>query len=154
SGQLGLLVPQPARRLGRPALAGESLFAEVAVRAGGVHAVRSAAGDDRMRRQPAGDSAAAGASAMSLPVAIVGAGLAGLTAATDVKRHGVPVGVFEAGKHVAGHARSERDAEGFTYDIGAHFITNRLAAAVGCSASCRDMPRYGETVWLRKRRYS
>src|SRR5947207_8384907 len=87
-------------------------------------------------------------------VAVVGAGLAGLTAATYLRRHGVPVRVYEAGKTIAGLARSERDADGFTYDFGAHFITNRLAAAVGCSAACRDMPRYGETVWLRGRAYS
>ena len=88
------------------------------------------------------------------PIVIVGAGLAGLTAATFLRRHGVPVRVFEAGKNIAGLARSERDADGYTYDFGAHFITNRLAAAVGVSASCRAMPRYGETVWLRGRTYS
>ena len=88
------------------------------------------------------------------PVAIVGGGLAGLTAATYLRRHGVPVRVYEAGKQLAGLARSERDADGFTYDCGAHFITNRLAAAVGVSAACRHMPRYGETVWHRGRGYS
>jgi len=88
------------------------------------------------------------------PVAIIGAGLAGLTAATYLRRHGIPVRVYEAGKHIAGLARSERDADGFTYDFGAHFITNRLAAAVGCSAACRHMPRYGETVWYRESTYS
>lgn len=88
------------------------------------------------------------------PVVILGAGLAGLTAATYLRRHGLPVRVFEAGRQLAGLARSERDADGFTYDCGAHFITNRLAAAVGVSASCRPMPRYGETVWRRGRGYS
>jgi oxygen-dependent protoporphyrinogen oxidase len=88
------------------------------------------------------------------PVAILGGGLAGLTAATYLRRHGVPVRVFEAGKQLAGLARSERDADGYTYDCGAHFITNRLAAAVGVSAACRPMPRYGETVWHRGRGYS
>jgi protoporphyrinogen oxidase len=87
------------------------------------------------------------------PVVVLGAGLAGLTAATYLRRHGVPIIVFEAGPHVAGLARSFQDADGFTYDFGAHFITNRLAAAVGCSATCRDMARYGETVWLRGRPY-
>lgn len=80
------------------------------------------------------------------PVVVIGGGLAGLTAAVHLRRHGVPVVVFEAGRHVAGLARSEVDDDGFTYDCGAHFITNRLAAAVGCSAECRPMPRYGETV--------
>ena len=90
----------------------------------------------------------------NLPVAILGAGLAGLTAATYLRRHGVPVRVFEAGRHVAGLARSERDPDGFTYDFGAHFVTNRLAAALGISSACRPMPRYGETVWHRGRGYS
>lgn len=88
------------------------------------------------------------------PVAILGGGLAGLTAATYLRRHGIPVRVYEAGKQLAGLARSERDADGFTYDCGAHFITNRLAAAVGVSAACRHMPRYGETVWHKGRGYS
>jgi oxygen-dependent protoporphyrinogen oxidase len=82
-------------------------------------------------------------------VVVIGGGLAGLTAAVHLRRHGVPVRLFESGKQIAGLARSEKDADGFTYDFGAHFITNRLAAAVGCSADCRDMPRYGETVHLR-----
>ncbi len=81
------------------------------------------------------------------PIVIIGAGLAGLTAATYLQRHGRKVRVFEAGKAVAGLARSFQDADGFTYDFGAHFITNRLAAAVGVSAICRHMPRYGESVW-------
>jgi protoporphyrinogen/coproporphyrinogen III oxidase len=93
-------------------------------------------------------------SAVERPVAILGGGLAGLTAATYLRRHGIPVRVYEAGKQLAGLARSERDADGFTYDCGAHFITNRLAAAVGLSAACRHMPRYGETVWHRGRGYS
>jgi protoporphyrinogen oxidase len=88
-----------------------------------------------------------------LPVVVLGAGLAGLTAGTYLRRHGIDVKVFEAGPHVAGLARSFQDADGFTYDFGAHFITNRLAAAVGCSATCRHMPRYGESVWLRGRAY-
>ncbi len=88
------------------------------------------------------------------PVAIIGAGLAGLTAATYLQRHGIRVRVFEAGKAVAGLAKSFRDPDGFTYDFGAHFITNRLAAAVGISSKCRHMPRYGESVWRKGRDYS
>lgn len=85
------------------------------------------------------------------PVAIVGCGLAGLTAASYLKRHGVPFRVFEAAKVIGGLARSEFDGEGYTYDFGAHFITNRLAGALGISAKCRDMVRYGESVWYRGR---
>jgi protoporphyrinogen oxidase len=62
--------------------------------------------------------------------------------------------VYEAGRHVAGLARSFSDAEGFTHDFGAHFITNRLAAALGIGNHCRDVRRYGEAVLLQGRAYS
>ena len=88
------------------------------------------------------------------PVVIVGAGLAGLTAASLLHRHGIPVRLFEASANIAGLARSDCDEEGYTYDCGAHFITNRLAAAVGCSALCQHMAAYGETVHYRRRNYS
>jgi protoporphyrinogen oxidase len=82
------------------------------------------------------------------PVAIVGGGLAGLTAANYLRAHNVPIRLFEASSRLAGLASTDFDDEGFTYDFGAHFITNRVAAAVGISAECRDMPRYGESVWM------
>lgn len=91
----------------------------------------------------------------ALPVAIVGAGLAGLTAARVLRQAGLPVIVFEAGREVAGLAKTFRDSDGFSYDFGAHFITNRLAAAIGVSSRCRDVLAYGESVYLagRARRY-
>jgi protoporphyrinogen oxidase len=87
------------------------------------------------------------------PVVVIGAGLAGLVAARELRRRGVPVLVFEAAKAVAGLAQSFRDEDGFTHDFGAHFITNRLAAALGVGAYCRDVHRYGEAVFLRGRSY-
>ncbi|MFZ0624975.1 MAG: NAD(P)-binding protein, partial [Acidimicrobiia bacterium] len=74
---------------------------------------------------------------MKHPVAIIGAGLAGLVAADELKRSGTEVEVYEAGPQVGGLGRSFHDEDGFTMDFGAHFITNRLAAALGVSASCR-----------------
>ena len=78
------------------------------------------------------------------PVAIIGAGVAGLTAANFLHRNGVPFELFEAGEQIAGLARSYVDADGFSYDFGAHFITNRLAAAIGIGAQCRDVKYYGD----------
>ncbi len=89
----------------------------------------------------------------SKPVAIVGAGLAGLTAATYLRRHGVPFILYEAGPKVAGLATSFHDPDGFTYDFGAHFITNRLAAALGVGARCRTVNYYGESVLVRGKMY-
>lgn len=89
-----------------------------------------------------------------LPVVIVGAGVAGLTAARALRRHGIDVHVFEASARVAGLASSFVDNDGFTYDFGAHFITNRLAKAVGVEQACRVVRYYGESVLLAGRSYS
>ena len=88
------------------------------------------------------------------PVAIVGAGMAGLTAANFLRRSDVPIVLFEAGDQIAGLAKSYSDADGFSYDFGAHFITNRLAAAIGIGAQCRDVKYYGESVYLRGKTHS
>ncbi len=82
------------------------------------------------------------------PIAIIGAGLAGLTAANYLHRQNVPFVLYEAGKKIAGLAASFKDAEGFSYDFGAHFITNRLAAAIGVSSDCLVVRHYGEAVYL------
>ena len=87
------------------------------------------------------------------PVAIIGAGLAGLTTARFLKQRQIPFVLYEAGSQVAGMAKSFRDDEGFSYDFGAHFITNRLASALGVGASCRLVRHYGETVALDGRHY-
>jgi len=87
------------------------------------------------------------------PVAIVGGGLAGLVAAHELRRRGIAVTVYEAGKQVAGLATSFRDADGFVCDFGAHFITNRLAAALGVGSHCHDVHHYGETVFIGGRTY-
>jgi protoporphyrinogen oxidase len=87
------------------------------------------------------------------PVAVIGAGLAGLTAASFLRRHNVPVILYEAGKKLAGLAQSFRDEDGFSYDFGAHFITNRLAAAIGVGSQCRDVRYYGESVLLNSQAY-
>ncbi len=92
--------------------------------------------------------------ALQKPVAVIGAGIGGLTAAHFLRRNGVPVMILEGGKQVAGMASSYVDDRGFHYDFGAHFITNRLAAAVGIGGQCRDVPYYGETFLVKGRQYS
>jgi protoporphyrinogen oxidase len=87
------------------------------------------------------------------PVAILGAGLAGVTAAAALRHRGVPVRLYEAGKRIAGLAASFKDKDGFSNDFGAHFITNRLAAAVGVGSRCQDVRHYGEAVLLRGKTY-
>jgi phytoene dehydrogenase-like protein len=51
------------------------------------------------------------------PVAVVGAGLAGLSCAVALHRAGVPVAVYEAGDGVGGRVRSDH-VDGFTLDRG------------------------------------
>lgn len=88
------------------------------------------------------------------PVVILGAGLAGLSAANYLHRKNVPFILYEAGNKIAGLAQSFHDEEGFTYDFGAHFITNRLAKKVGIEDKCRTVKHYAETVWLGGKSYS
>lgn len=88
------------------------------------------------------------------PIAIIGAGLAGLTAAKYLQSKNVPFILFEAGKQIAGLAASFKDDEGFSYDFGAHFITNRLADAIGVGDECLTVKHYGEVVHLGGRNYS
>uniref|UniRef100_UPI0018EBDB11 FAD-dependent oxidoreductase n=1 Tax=Bosea sp. ASV33 TaxID=2795106 RepID=UPI0018EBDB11 len=76
---------------------------------------------------------------LAKPVAIIGAGIAGLTAAYDLERRGIRATVFEGGRAVGGMASSFKDAEGYTYDFGAHFVSNRLADAMGASAISRTV---------------
>lgn len=86
------------------------------------------------------------------PVAILGAGVAGLTAAHFLAERNIPFVLYEAGRQVAGLAASVQE-DGFTYDIGAHFITNRLARETGILDQCRDVRYYGESVFLDGRHY-
>jgi protoporphyrinogen oxidase len=85
------------------------------------------------------------------PVAIVGGGVAGLTATRALRERGVPVRIYEAGPQLAGLACSFQDDEGFCFDFGAHFVTNRLAAALGMGSVCRTVRRYGEVVRVGQR---
>lgn len=91
---------------------------------------------------------------LAKPVVIIGAGIAGLTAALDFERRRIPTIVLEAGKTAGGLASSFKDDSGFTYDFGAHFVSNRLAEALGAAEICRTVPHYGEAVHVEGRDYS
>ena len=93
-------------------------------------------------------------SSKNKPVVILGAGLAGLSAANYLKSKNVPVILYEAGNKIAGLAQSFHDPDGFTYDFGAHFVTNRLAKKIGVREQCRTVRHYAETVWLGGKSYS
>ena len=56
------------------------------------------------------------------PIAILSAGIAGLTAANFLKRNNVPFVLYEAGKKIGDLATSFKDADGFSYDFGAHLL--------------------------------
>lgn len=58
-------------------------------------------------------------------VIIAGAGPAGLTAAVELTRRGVPVTVFEQDRHVGGIARTE-DYKGYRFDIGGHRFFTKI----------------------------
>lgn len=88
------------------------------------------------------------------PIAIIGGGLAGLTAANYLHRKNIPFVLYEAGKQIAGLCKSFKDEEGFSYDFGAHFVTNRLAAMIGVSGDCRPVKHYSETVLLNGKTYA
>lgn len=88
-----------------------------------------------------------------LDVAVVGAGVAGLTAAHELQRAGLHVRVFEAGDDVGGRMRSFRH-DGYTVDLGAEQIpeqgyraTWELLNRLGVASE--EVPRIGKAlaVW-------
>ena len=88
---------------------------------------------------------------MSSPkVVVLGAGFAGLVAAVELRRLGVEVEVFEASDSVGGLATSHRVGD-IAFDTGAHFVTNRLATAIGVLDQCENAAEYREAVWLNGR---
>ena len=87
------------------------------------------------------------------PVVVIGGGIAGLVAAHELNRRGVAADVYEAGSRLAGMAASHTDADGFSYDVGAHFVTNRFMAALGMPGPFHTLPRYGEVVHLSEHRH-
>ncbi len=73
------------------------------------------------------------------PVAIVGAGLAGLACATTLHAAGLPVQVFEASDGVGGRVRSDI-VEGFTLDRGFQVALDRLSRDAPSTRHGRPRP--------------
>jgi len=87
-----------------------------------------------------------------LDVAVVGAGMAGLTAAAELQRAGMDVRVFESCEHVGGRTATFR-RDGYLVDTGAEQIspsgyraTWRLIEQAGLGTG--DLPRLGGTMAL------
>ncbi|MFY4723029.1 FAD-dependent oxidoreductase [Streptomyces sp. LaBMicrA B280] len=85
-----------------------------------------------------------------LDVAVVGAGIAGLTAAHELRRAGLSVRVYEQLPHVGGRMRSLRH-QGWTVDTGAEQVASRgyratweLLRRLGVTPA--DVPRVGGGV--------
>ncbi|MSO38322.1 MAG: hypothetical protein EXQ69_08755 [Acidimicrobiia bacterium] len=97
-----------------------------------------------MSARPAADEA---------PIAIIGSGVSGLAAARELMHLGFDATVYESSNQIGGMADTQRDPDGFIFDTGAHFITNRFATAIGIAPLCRTVHRYGETVWSDGRAY-
>ena len=87
------------------------------------------------------------------PVVVIGAGYAGLLAATRLAAAKVPFVVYEASANVAGLASTFKDMEGYSYDFGTHLITNRLAKTLGMADACLDVAYFGESVFLHGKVY-
>lgn len=90
----------------------------------GLAAAASLAAGCGPRRPPATDGRAGAVGDDQLPVAIVGAGIAGLTAAYRLTQAGVPVRVFEAQNRVGGRMLSLRDRfpDGQVVELGGELI--------------------------------
>jgi monoamine oxidase len=98
---------------------------------------------------------------LEVDVAVVGAGMAGLSAARALRDAGASVAVLEARDRVGGRLKSAQLAGGLTFDVGGQWLgvgQDRLARLAE-SLGIRTFPTYaqGENLLLlhgRRRRYS
>ncbi|MCB0327903.1 MAG: FAD-dependent oxidoreductase [Bdellovibrionales bacterium] len=85
-------------------------------------------------------------------VAILGAGITGLSAAKKLISMGFDVEVFEKEAIVGGLARSFSDPDGFIYDNGPRFIFSTLAEKLGISDICSSV-QYYEYLYIGEKKY-
>jgi len=67
-------------------------------------------------------------------VVIVGAGFAGLTVATALRREGVSVVVLETRDRVGGKVEAQLDARGRLVDTGAQFVNDEMTEVLALAA--------------------
>lgn len=95
---------------------------------------------------------------MDVDVAIVGAGLAGLTAARELERSGVDAVVLEAGAEVGGRTRNHVFSDGTVVEVGGQWIgpTQDRLAALAAELGVATFPTwdYGEHLLHRDGRLS
>lgn len=86
------------------------------------------------------------ASPLEVDVAVVGAGLAGLTAARDLQRAGLDVAVIEARDRVGGRVWSQELEGGAVAELGGQFIgpTQERLAALAAELGIETFPTYDE----------
>jgi monoamine oxidase len=93
-----------------------------------------------------------GRSGAKVDVCVIGAGLAGLTAAFRLKRAGAEVAIFEARERVGGRAFTQHVDDGGWMELGAQWIgptQDRIAALIkelGCETY--RSPNFGKTLQL------
>ena len=125
------------------------------VRAGALAGAGLALGCDRLRREkPATAAAAKG----PREVAVVGAGVAGLTCAYRLMQAGVPVRVFEGQKRVGGRMWSQRDhfPEGLVCELGGELVDSGHETIRGLCDEFglllddfeEDDPKLAKDVWF------
>ncbi|HEY1344541.1 MAG TPA: FAD-dependent oxidoreductase, partial [Streptosporangiaceae bacterium] len=110
-----------------PARAGRGVSRRGLLRVGGAFGVSAALAACTTRSSPAASGTAAGPpAAQGVRVAVVGAGLAGTTAAYRLARSGVQVRLFEARDRIGGRCWTARGfADGQTAEHGGEFIDTR-----------------------------
>lgn len=89
---------------------------------------------------------------MKKKIAILGAGITGLSAAREAIRKGYEVDVYEDRSFVGGLAAAFKDNDGFIYDNGPRFIFSTLAEKIGIADICSPIEYY-EYLHVKGKKY-
>lgn len=78
-------------------------------------------------------------------VAVIGAGMAGLTCARDLVRRGIDVVVFDKGRGLGGRMATRRTQDGFQFDHGVQYVSSKgraLAAMLEQAENAKAVARW------------